>query len=648
MAGEVMAKTAQYLTKSLTIRYVAVLAVIGLLVIGSFLGLIRALMDAQADTSGIAAAGRQRLAVERIATLAKQLAEKKRGDASGPLVERDLHLWLDRLESVHTGLLAGFPEVRLRRPPSERVRRLYFGPDAALDQSVRTFVQHGRGLLAGRLGESGFFHDLQAVTAAATGDLAADLDRVDEAYRQEGTTRLRHMFGYLSAVIAAVLFLLVLSAALVFRPLVSRLRIDIAERIRIEKKLRESEEKLWRLLQESPVGVSASRRSDGIVVFANARFCEILRTHPQHVLGCKARDLYVDERQLAQTISALKGSGVINDAEVEFRRSDGTPFRSLLTIRASHFEGEPVNLAWIYDISAIKAAEEQLKLTAKVVESASEAVVITNAQNDIEYVNPAFSAITEYSAAEVIGRNPALWRSGRHDQEFYQNMWTEIKAAGRWRGEIWNRRKSGEFYAEWLSIVAIRDESGHISHHIAIFSDITHRKEDEARVWRQANFDALTGLPNRALFIDRLGQAIRQSKREGKKFALFFIDLDGFKSVNDSLGHAAGDLLLQQSASRLVDCVRASDTVARLAGDEFTCIVEGVHHRADASEVARKILESLAHPYDLDGREAHIRGSVGIAIYPDDADEGDELLKLADAAMYQVKRRGKNNFEFAG
>jgi diguanylate cyclase (GGDEF)-like protein/PAS domain S-box-containing protein len=635
---------AQRLTRALTIRYVAVLVIIGALAVGSFLGLVRVLMDAESGTAIVNASARQRALVERAADLAVQV---QAGGALAGKVEQDLHSTLDRLETVHLGLLQGMPELKRPQPPVGRVKALYFGPDGALDADLRLFLQHGRGVLVSRRGDAAMAGDVAAMVEAVKGRLGQQLDVLTGLYQQENLDRLRHMFGYHAGVVALVLFLLVLSAAAVFRPMVTRIRDDLGERLRIEKNLRESEDRLWRMLQESPVGVSASRRKDGLVVFANARFCEILRTDVKNLLGQRARNLYVDNQQLSDIVHELKDKGEINDAEVEFRRFDSEPFHSLLTVKSSHFEGEPVNLAWIYDISAMKAAEEKLKLTAKVVESASEAVVITNAYNEIEYVNPAFTAITEYTAAEVLGQNPALWRSGRHDAEFYQSMWAALNDVGRWRGEIWNRRKSGEFYAEWLSIVAIKDDAGVVSHYIAIFSDITHRKEDEERVWRQANFDALTGLPNRALFVDRLSQAIRQSKRDDKKFALFFIDLDGFKQVNDSLGHAAGDLLLQQTAQRLVDCVRSSDTVARLAGDEFTCIVQGVHDSADTSMVARKILERLAAPFDLDGKSAHVQGSVGIALYPDDGANGPELLKMADEAMYRVKRRGKNSFEFA-
>ncbi|MBX9634124.1 MAG: diguanylate cyclase, partial [Magnetospirillum sp.] len=392
---------------------------------------------------------------------------------------------------------------------------------------------------------------------------------------------------------------------------------------------------------------SVSRRDDGRVVFANTRFCEIVGASRNEVVGELARNHYVDDDQRRRVISKLKAEGHIDDQEVEFSRRDGTQFWSLLTVRTTKIEQDLVNLAWVYDISAVKTAEEKLKLTAKVVDSASEAVVITNIRNQIEYVNPAFTTITEYVPDDVIGKNPAMLQSGRHDADFYRTMWSEIAATGRWRGEIWNRRKSGEFYAEWLSIVAIKDDAGHTTHHIAIFSDITHRKEDEERVWRQANYDALTGLPNRALFMDRLTQAVRQGTRERKKFALMFLDLDGFKKVNDTLGHAAGDLLLQQTAARLTECMRSSDTLARLAGDEFTCILSGIRDREDASMVAAKILERLSEPFDLDGRAAHIRGSIGIAIFPDNAADGGDLLKMADKAMYSVKKSGKNNFEFA-
>ncbi|MGE5545519.1 MAG: diguanylate cyclase domain-containing protein [Solirubrobacterales bacterium] len=644
-----MADFGERLSRELTVRYIAVLVVLGVLAIGSFLVLARFLGDAEAGTTLVNVAGRQRLLVERAALAASRLSVPSVNSGERTRATRLLEESLDTLESSQIGLAAGLPELGRAQPPSAAIRLLLTGPDG-VGPRLADFVARGRSV-AGRA-EGGVLPgddpDVNAMVDAAEGSLLASLDVLAKGYQTEGRAGLVRLTVLHGSALVVMLLMLLLSAALVFRPLVGRLKQDINQRCRAEKDLRDSEERLWRILEESPVGVSVSRRTDGRVVFANTRFCEIVETPAEDVIGRSAREHYVDDEQRRTVVKALKTSGRIDDVPVEFRRKDGTPFWSLLTIRPTHFEGEPVNLAWVYDISSLKAAEEQLKLAGKVVETANEAVVITNSRNEIQFVNPAFTNITEYSPEEVLGKNPAMLQSGRHDADFYREMWRDLREQGRWRGEIWNRRKSGEFFAEWLSIVAIRDASGAVTHHIAVFSDITHRKEDEERVWRQANYDVLTGLPNRALFVDRLSQAVRQSRRDAKHFALMFIDLDGFKQVNDTLGHAAGDILLQQAAQRLTDCMRASDTVARLAGDEFTIIMQGIHGREDTAMVAAKILETLGQPFDLDGRIAHVRGSIGIAIFPEDAGDGPSMLELADAAMYAVKKRGKNNFAFAG
>lgn len=638
-----MADTGERITRDLTWRYVAVLAMLGALAIASFLAQARIVSDMEGGASLIGAAGRQRMLVERAALLALQMTESKQVRVAAAKLE----VSLDELEGAHLVLAGTLPD-KVVSPPSEQIKALYFGPIGTIDAQMKAFIGHGRALL-GRTSNalSRDDPDYRAI-AAAEPILLAALERAVALHQAEAHERMVRVSLVHGAALTALLLTLVLSAAVVFRPMVRRIRSDLAERARVEKSRKESEERLWRILEESPVGVSASRRSDGSVVFTNKRFSEIIGAQRDDIVGRAARDLFVDDTQRREVVKDLKQHGRIDDAEVVFRRRDGTSFHSLLTIRTTHFEGEPVNLAWIYDISALKVTEEQLMLAAKVVESASEAVVITNARNQVEFVNPAFTAITEYTAEEVLGQNPRMLQSGRHDAEFYHAMWQTLEQNGRWRGEIWNRRKSGEFYAEWLSIVAIKDEAGSITHHIAIFSDITHRKEDEERIWRQANFDALTGLPNRALFLDRLSLAVRQSQRDGKPFALMFLDLDGFKAVNDTLGHAAGDLLLQQASQRLTDCMRASDTVARLAGDEFTVILQGIHGREDVAIVAAKILSAISQPFDLEGREANVRASIGIAVFPEDSDDSSELIKLADAAMYLVKRRGKNNFVFVG
>ncbi|KIM00633.1 diguanylate cyclase/phosphodiesterase (GGDEF & EAL domains) with PAS/PAC sensor(s) [Paramagnetospirillum magnetotacticum MS-1] len=400
------------------------------------------------------------------------------------------------------------------------------------------------------------------------------------------------------------------------------------------------------VLEDSPVGVSISRRRDGIIVFANHTFCELIGFPRDKVLGSKARDYYVDDHQRATVIKHMKRHGSVDHAEVQFRRSDGTPFWTLLTIRESLFGIEPVNLAWVYDITERKTSEERLQLAAKVVETANEGIMITGPDGTIEAVNTAFTRITGFSLDEAIGKKPSILKSGRHDNDFYRDMWRAILDTGQWQGEVWNRRRTGEVFIEWLSVATVRDAFGEVSHMLGIFSDITARKEDEEQVWRQANFDALTGLPNRSLFLDRLGQSVKASKRDRTRFALMFIDLDGFKKINDTFGHACGDLLLQEAAARLLLSVRSSDTVARLSGDEFTVILHDVEGKDEIGNVAAKVVSRMAERFDLDGNDANVQASVGIAIFPDDADDAAMLIRLADRAMYTVKGAGKNNFGF--
>jgi diguanylate cyclase (GGDEF)-like protein/PAS domain S-box-containing protein len=517
-----------------------------------------------------------------------------------------------------------------------------------IDSDLIAFIARGRAIQTRAASPIGGDPDLDALSLAASGSLLEALDDFNLHFRQASENRMLESMALHGTSLLVALGVLLVSAFGVFHPMVERLRADFSERLLVEQALRDSEERQRRILEESPIGVSVSRRSDGRIMFANKRFAEILRMERDQLIGALARENYVDDTQRRTVLAELRGNGRIDGAEVEFRRKDGQPFWSLLTIRSTNFEGEPVNLAWIYDITERKAAEQQILLAAKVLETLNEAVLIVDSDIRIIFVNPAFTAITEYSREEAVGNTPALLSSGRHDPEFYESLWTHLLTKGSWSGEIWNRRKSGDLYAEWLSIVVIREASGQISHYVAVFTDITHRKEDEARIWRQANYDPLTGLPNRSLFLDRLTQVVQQAKRDGKAFAVMFLDLDGFKAVNDRLGHAAGDLLLQQAAERLSECMRGSDTLARLAGDEFVVILQGIHDRNDPALVARKMIDQLCQPYCLDGQTAEVRGSVGIALYPDDAVDGPGLIAKADLAMYTVKRRGKNGFLFAG
>lgn len=284
--------------------------------------------------------------------------------------------------------------------------------------------------------------------------------------------------------------------------------------------------------------------------------------------------------------------------------------------------------------------EEELALASSIYENSSEGMLIADKDNNIVAINPAFERITGYSASEIVGMNPRMLSSGRHDWAFYQNMWKSIVETGSWQGEIWNRHKNGNEYVENLRINSIYDEDGAVRRRIALISDITDKKRAEELIWHQANYDSLTTLPNRRLFLDRLGQEIKLSKRTNLPLALLFIDLDKFKEVNDTLGHDMGDALLKETAQRISACVRESDTVARLAGDEFTVIMTGVEDRASVNRIAQTIVDKFHEPFTLGASEVLVSVSIGIAIYPEAGNDIDSLIKSADQSMYTAKRAG--------
>ncbi len=289
-------------------------------------------------------------------------------------------------------------------------------------------------------------------------------------------------------------------------------------------------------------------------------------------------------------------------------------------------------------------AEDELRLYGTVFTHAAEGMTITDEQSRIIAVNPAFCAITGYSAEEVIGHTPALLNSGRQGEAFYQGMWRALQEAGLWQGEIWNRRKDGGIFPEWLSIAAVNDRDGQSKHYIGVFTDISERKESEAQIHHLAHHDALTGLPNRLLLEDRIEQGMLLSRRAGSKMAIIFIDLDRFKNINDTLGHEVGDNLLIQAAERGRLVLRDTDTLCRLGGDEFVAVLPQLENCQDAAHICRKILASFCQPYLLAGHELTVSGSAGIALYPDDGESVSELLRKADAAMYRAKEDGRNTF----
>lgn len=293
-----------------------------------------------------------------------------------------------------------------------------------------------------------------------------------------------------------------------------------------------------------------------------------------------------------------------------------------------------------------RTAEARWRLIGQFLGQTAEAILITDARSRIVYVNRAFSRITGYTLKEVAGKTPRILRSGRQSRDFYALMWKCLRATGLWQGEIWNRRRNGEIYPEWLSISAVRSSSGKVEYYLAIFSDITLRKREERELYDLATHDALTGLANRSFFSERFQHAMARARRANHLVGLIYMDLDGFKPVNDALGHRRGDQLLQTVAERLKRSVREEDTIARLGGDEFAVILEHLSNPQDAAASAKKLLRALARPYVLDGHRARVTASIGITVYPRDGDEVETLLNRADRAMYQAKTERRNDYRF--
>jgi len=302
-------------------------------------------------------------------------------------------------------------------------------------------------------------------------------------------------------------------------------------------------------------------------------------------------------------------------------------------------------LAFIYlMLIERKRIEIELRLAATIFDNTDEGIVVTDAKAKIILINKAFSSITGYEMREVLGKNPRIQQSGRHNQSFYKEMWGSLKKEGHWRGQIWNRKKNGDIYPAWENINVVKNGNGKITNYVAIFSDISVLKKNEDRLNHLAHHDNLTGLPNRLRFMANLEQTVEIAKRRTHKVALMFLDLDGFKIINDTQGHDSGDELLIKISERLKSSVRSEDTVARLGGDEFTVILSEIKHVEDAGIIAEKILKAIRKPINVGDRSIDISISIGISIYPDDAQDYKELIKTADNAMYMAKKKGKNQY----
>lgn len=394
---------------------------------------------------------------------------------------------------------------------------------------------------------------------------------------------------------------------------------------------------------------------NGIIHSYHTNQPDQLTVAPEEFLGVSFHQFLPTEDARAAVHSALeealeKGSSFGKCYSIQLPRGLATYELSVSRKAGDDGDQVPHFLVLSRDITQRQKAEEELRVAATAFE-ASEGMMITNPQGTIIRVNNAFTDITGYSAEEVVGKTPNLLKSGHHSSEFYHKMWQTLLNEGSWKGEIWNRRRNGEIYPEWLTITAVKDQQGVTTHYVSTLTDISERKENEARINNLAFFDPLTQLPNRRLLQDRLEHALAASQRQHNLGALLFIDLDDFKTLNDNRGHHIGDLLLIAVAGRLKEAVRAQDTVARLGGDEFLVVLEGLGAEREvaarqAQQIAEKILTSLNEAYQLENQEYFNTPSIGLSLFGDEEVAIDDLLKQADQAMYHAKAAGRNTLRF--
>jgi diguanylate cyclase (GGDEF)-like protein/PAS domain S-box-containing protein len=383
----------------------------------------------------------------------------------------------------------------------------------------------------------------------------------------------------------------------------------------------------------------------GNIVHHNQAVSELLGYAPGSLIGKPIVAVHPPESQIfaRQAVSEMI-AGKRKTCPLPILYADGRQLMVETRIEMGYWNGEPAIFGISQDISQRLLAEERQRLATSVFDNAHEGIMITDAHGIIIEINATFSELTGYSREEAIGHAADLLKSGHHDAEFYKTMWSTIRSVGYWRGEVWNRKKSGEIFAELLTISSVRNPSDEITHYVAIFADITLIKQHQQRLEHLAHFDALTQLPNRILLADRLQLAMAQTERDKKMLAVCYLDLDGFKPVNDEHGHAAGDRLLIEVAQRLRQCVRAGDTVARLGGDEFVLLFAGINDVHECGHAASRVLAALAMPFAINGNSITISASIGVTLYPTDGSDADTLMRHADQAMYTAKQAGRNRF----
>ena len=419
------------------------------------------------------------------------------------------------------------------------------------------------------------------------------------------------------------------------------------ERLNAEAAMRESEARFRTVVEVMPDAITLHR--GGKLVFVNPAAVEMFGAASERdlidkpILELIHPDFHAIVRERVK--NSVEHGQAAPMIEIRYVKLDGSCFDVAVQGRPILLEGKPALFSTVRDITANKKAEAKLQLAASVFDHAREGIMITGLDGTIIDVNGAFTRITGYGREEALGQNPRILNSGRHDAQYFAAMWRGLAEQGFWYGEVWNRRKDGEIFAEMQTISAVQDAKGIVQHYVSLFSDITAIKAHQSQLERLAHFDVLTNLPNRVLLADRLQQAMAQAQRRGQQLAVVYLDLDGFKSINDQHGHEAGDQVLVTLAERMKQALREGDTMARLGGDEFVAVLIDLENTSASLPLLNRLLVAAAQPVQLGDLTLQVSGSLGVTFYHQGLDiDAEQLLRQADQAMYQAKLAGKNRY----